>query len=115
VNLVNGAYVENKTLTHVQDWLTQQSDAENNMVDATYFKLREISLYYNIPIKSSFSKYVRTIDIGVFGNNLFIWVPESNKYVDPEINSFGTSNVQGMDFSNIPSVKSIGANLKLTF
>ncbi len=115
VNLVGGNYVENKTPVFVQDWITQQSDAENNMIDASYFKLREVSIYYSIPMKSSWTKYVKSIEIGVFGNNLMVWLPESNKYVDPEINSFGTGNVQGIDFSNIPSVRSVGANVKLTF
>jgi len=112
---VNGNYVANTTAVSVQDWMTVQSDAENNMIDASYFKLRELSLYYSVPVSSKFNKYIKGIDIGVFGNNLMVWTPSSNKYVDPEINSFGTGNIQGIDFSNIPSVRSIGANLKLTF
>lgn len=115
VNLVGGSYVANTTAASVQDWMTQQSDAENNMIDASYFKLRELSLYYSIPMTSKITKYVKGIDIGLFGNNLFLWTPSENKYVDPEINSFGTGNIQGFDYSNIPSVRSIGANIKLTF
>lgn len=115
VNMVGGVAVANTTAVNVQDWMTVQSDAENNMVNASYFKLREISLYYTVPVSSRFNKYVKGIDIGVFGNNLAVWTPSENKYVDPEINSYGTGNIQGVDFSNIPSVRSIGANIKLTF
>jgi hypothetical protein len=115
VNLVNGQYVENTTAVNVQDWMTQQSDGENNIIDASYFKLREASISYSFPISEKFSKFVKSIDVSIFGNNLAVWLPSVNKYVDPEINSFGTGNVQGIDFSNIPSVRSIGANFKLTF
>jgi hypothetical protein len=115
VNLVNGQYEENTTAVSVQDWMTQQSDGENNIIDASYFKLREASISYSFPISEKFSKFVKSIDISIFGNNLAVWLPSVNKYVDPEINSFGTGNVQGIDFSNIPSVRSIGANFKLTF
>jgi hypothetical protein len=85
------------------------------MLDASFMKLRELSFSYSFPVKAAWNKYVKSIDVGLFGNNLVLWVPASNKFVDPEINSFGTGNVQGIDFSNIPSVRSIGANLKLTF
>lgn len=114
VNLVGGQYVTNTTPVFVQDWMTQGL-AEDYMVDASFFKLRELSFSYSFPVKASWNKYIKSIDLSLFGNNLFLWLPESNKFVDPEINSFGTGNVQGIDFSNIPSVKSIGANLKLTF
>lgn len=115
VNLVGGQYVTNTTAAFVQDWMTQQSDAENNIIDATFLKLREVSLYYTMPLSAKFSKYVKGIELGIFGNNLFIWTPASNSFVDPEINSFGTGNTQGIDFSNIPSLRAVGANLKLTF
>ena len=114
VNLVNGAYVDNTTAVFVQDWMTQ-GQAEDYMVDASFMKLRELSFSYSFPVKAAWNKYVKSIDVSLFGNNLILWVPSSNKFVDPEINSFGTGNVQGIDFSNIPSVRSIGANLKLTF
>ena len=114
VNLVGGVYVPNTTPVFLQDYFTQ-GIAEDYMVDRTFFKLRELSLSYSFPVKASWNKYVKSIDLSLFGNNLLLWIPESNKYVDPEINSFGTTNVQGIDFSNIPSVRAIGANLRLSF
>jgi hypothetical protein len=114
VNLVGGNYVANTTAANVESWKTA-GVAEDYMIDATFFKLRELSLGYSVPIKASVGKFVKAIDVSLYGNNLMLWVPESNKYVDPETNSFGTGNVQGIDFSNIPSVRSIGGKFKLTF
>jgi hypothetical protein len=55
------------------------------------------------------------LTIGVFGNNLFLWTPKSNQYADPEVNSAGSSNAQGFDFTAQPSVRNYGINLRASF
>ncbi len=85
------------------------------IVDASYIKLRELSLGYTFPKKYLGKMPFNSAYFGVFANNLFIWTPKSNKYIDPEINSSGASNVQGFDFTANPSLRVYGMNLKITF
>jgi hypothetical protein len=86
-----------------------------HIVDASYIKLREASLTYRLP-KSVLSKGpFGDVTFGLFGNNLFIWTPKSNQYADPEINSGGASNEQGLDFTAQPSIRNFGFNVKVSF
>lgn len=86
-----------------------------NLVNATYVKLREVSLTYLFPSKWFKKTYVGGASLSLYGNNLAIWTPKSNKYVDPEINSSGSGNIQGFDFSAQPSLRRYGMTLKFTF
>ena len=55
--------------------------------------------------------------ISFTGRNLWFFAPNIPKYTnfDPEINSFGASNAQGLEFNSLPSTKRYGVNLKFTF
>ena len=93
----------------------QYSDiAEFNLVDGSFVKFREASLNYTLPAKLFGNAPIRGITVGIFGNNLFLWTPKENTYIDPEINSQGASNVQGFDFGANPSLRNFGASLRLT-
>lgn len=86
------------------------------LVSATFCKLREISLSYSLPAKTlQKTKYITGIEIKVYGSNLALWVPKSNTYGDPEINASGASNVQGFEYYNMPSLRNVGAGLKVDF
>ena len=56
-------------------------------------------------------------EIGLVGRNLFFWAPNVPKYsnYDPIVNSYGETNVQGIDYTSAPSVRRFAVNLKLTF
>ncbi len=85
--------------------------------DATYLKLREISLYYNFP-KESFSKIfgnsVQAIKVGFSGNNVFV----KTKYVgyDPEASNFGNRPIgAGVDLLSFPASRRMFFHLNITF
>jgi hypothetical protein len=86
-----------------------------NLVSATFVKLREARLSYVFPKKWFDKTFVGGASLSIYGNNLFIWTPKSNQFVDPEINSLGSANTQGFDFSAQPSLRNYGMNLRLTF
>lgn len=86
-----------------------------NLVDASYVKLREASISYTFPSKWFDKIFIGGGSVSIYGNNLLLWTPSSNKYVDPEINSSGASNAQGFDFSAQPSLRRYGITLKFTF
>ena len=97
-----------------QDYFTNLPYGRN-VLDASYVKLREVSLSYRIPRKALERSPFGDITVGLFGNNLALWTPSRNKYVDPEINSAGATNLQGFDFTAQPSQRNFGFNVSVTF
>ena len=84
--------------------------------DATVLRLREVNLSYQLPKKWMQAIHLQGAEIGVVGRNLWFWAPNVPKYsnYDPTINTFGETNVQGIDYTSAPSTRRIAFNLKLT-
>ncbi|HWJ29609.1 MAG TPA: hypothetical protein VNS32_23930, partial [Flavisolibacter sp.] len=82
--------------------------------DASYAKLREVNLTYSLP-QSLVSKLrgFKGIDISIIGRNLWI-IHKNLPYADPE-EGITAGNVQGYQSGAYPTVRTIGANLKLKF
>ena len=85
--------------------------------DASYVKLREVSLYYTVP-KAAFDRMfgnaVKAIKLGVSGNNVFVF----SKYVgyDPEASQFGNRPIgAGVDLLSFPSSRRLFFHLNFTF
>ncbi len=90
---------------------------EWNVYDATVYRLREITLGYEVP-KSLFGKLpIGSAIITVTGRNLWFIAPNFPKYsnFDPEVNSFGATSTQGIELSAAPTTKRYGVNLKVSF
>lgn len=89
----------------------------DNLIDASYIKLREVNIGYSIPSKFFKNSPISNISIGAFGRNLKTWVPKSNAYADPEIGSFdgANSNAQGFETSTAPYSRSYGFDFKIGF
>lgn len=84
--------------------------------DASYIKLREVSLGYSLPRKlfsSNFGKVIKGIDVSIVGRNLAI-LHKNLPYADPE-DSFGAGNLQGIQTGSYPAVRAIAFNLKFKF
>jgi hypothetical protein len=91
--------------------------------DATNFRVRELSIGYNIPVKSS--TFIKSVKVSAMGRNLF-WlyrgeskmdIPGIGKrkmWFDPDM-SLGNANYQGVEYGALPSTRSYGLNLQLTF
>lgn len=90
--------------------------ASNYVTNAASWKLREVSLQYDLP-KSLFGngKYVKGITVGVQGRNLFLWLPKSNIYTDPEY-SFTDSNAIGINtLGQTPPTRYYGGTVSINF
>lgn len=90
---------------------------EMNVYDATVIRLREITIGYDMP-KEWFTKiFIGSANISVVARNLWFIAPNTPEYCnyDPAANTFGASNIQGIEYEVAPSVKRYGFNLKLTF
>jgi outer membrane receptor protein involved in Fe transport len=89
--------------------------AMEQLVDASFIKLRELSLTYRLPKKLLGNSKINGISVGISGRNLWLWTPKENTYSDPETSSFGTGNLQGFEYGTIPSLRNFGANVRIIF
>ncbi|GAB3820667.1 hypothetical protein GCM10028895_21320 [Pontibacter rugosus] len=79
--------------------------AEPFVQDASYLRLREVGVYYSLPVtmlKSTFGGLVRQIRIGASANNILTFT-DYNGY-DPEVSNFGGNGLStGVDVTPFPS------------
>lgn len=93
--------------------------AENYVTSADFWKLREVSLTYNLPDQWFKNRRVglKGASISVQGRNLVILLPDTNVYTDPEYSTVGSdSNAIGLtDLGQTPPSRYIGGTLTLKF
>jgi outer membrane receptor protein involved in Fe transport len=89
----------------------------------TNVRLREVSVGYNIPTPSGF--FIQNARVSFVARNLLFlyrgWatldipgVERRKLPFDPDVN-LGAGNFQGVEYGNLPSSRTMGLNLKLTF
>jgi len=81
--------------------------------NATVYRLREVSLAYKLPQKWFQSTFIGDINVSVSGRNLLFYAPYFP--ADPEVNTQGAGNIQGLDLNGAPNVRNYGVNVKITF
>lgn len=81
--------------------------------DASFVKLRDLSLTYNLPAKILEKWPIETLSFTATGRNLYI---SSNfSYFDPEGNLYGSGNAQGFYHAVTPGTRSYAFGLNVTF
>lgn len=111
----NGNSVVNTTAKYDKVDYYPYLEAGENVVDASYIKLRSLAISYKFKKDQLKNTPFGDVTVGLFGNNLFIWTPKENKYADPEVNSAGAGNAQGFDYTAQPSLRNYGVNVKVSF
>jgi hypothetical protein len=91
-------------------WLYGYFTPELHLVDASYVKLRELTLGYDLPRTLTNRLRVDAMTIALVGRNLALWT--ENPHLDPE-SAFDDSNVQGFEYGQIPSARSIGFTISV--
>ncbi len=129
----NGQAISNGTQLTVNDWyfintFGSAGPSEFSVFDVTTIRLREISLTYDFPQSLLENIFIGSAQISLIGRNLWfnaVNFPKSLNF-DPETNSLGagnvegldpfqTGNAQGIDFGIIPTTRRYGVNLRFTF
>lgn len=122
----DGTFSENTVQITEQDYYTNYDPpVSTQLIDASYLKLREVELSYTFPSKLLENTFITNARVSLFGKNLMYWLPDENKYADPEVNgptaatnTAGTSltgNGQGIETTQTPSSRSLGLNIQLSF
>src|SRR5690606_388681 len=83
---------------------------ETNVFDASYVKLRDVTLTYDVPRSFAERLRISALQLGVLGRNLALWTDTSHIDTEP---AFDASNVQGLEFGQIPTARSIGFNVSI--
>jgi len=96
-------------------WFTAIGDrngiGEPYVYDRTNIRLTQLSFSYNIDT-SSIGIPLESATISVIGNNLLY---SAEAPYDPELAMSTNRNSQGLDNFNLPSTRTFGMNLRLTF
>ncbi|MSL98604.1 SusC/RagA family TonB-linked outer membrane protein, partial [Escherichia coli] len=114
----DGTYRPNDVpVKSMQDYwqhISNSSNNEGNIYNASFVKLREVQLSYSFPRKWFKSFFVKSLDLGFEARNLWI-IKDHVPHIDPEANFFGPSQIGGgVEFNSIPSTRSFGFNVRLT-
>jgi TonB-linked SusC/RagA family outer membrane protein len=86
---------------------------ENFMYDASYAKLRQLTLGYNIPSKIWGNAPIRGLMVSFVARNLAI-LYKNTENIDPESN-YSSANAQGLDYFGMPASRTYGFNIRATF
>jgi TonB-linked SusC/RagA family outer membrane protein len=118
-----GVYVENTNVItrSASRYLWNSSDYYNSQVayltSAAFWKLREVSLSYDVPVQNILGGAIKAAQVGLVGRNLLMLRPRTNMWTDPEFNrQGGNSNAVGYtDYNQTPPTRIYGFSVKLTF
>jgi len=86
---------------------------ENFMYDASFIKLRQVSLEYSLPAKILTKTPFSNLAVSFVGRNLAI-LYKNIENVDPESN-YTDSNAQGMEYFGMPTTRTYGFNVRVVF
>jgi outer membrane receptor protein involved in Fe transport len=114
--LVEGVLADgtpNTTRVDAESWATwmYSGPAAQNVFKSDFIKLREITIGYTLPIKTTVFKNVK---VSAYGRNLALWGPDT-KHFDPEMATTSSGNIQGIEGGALPSVATYGINLSVQF
>lgn len=117
----DGTYSENTVAlnpTNIYNyWESGGIDGEaSDLIDKSYVKLRSVVIGWDLPSKWLKGTFIAGAKLSLFGNNLFVWTPSSNTFVDPELTSFG-NDLEGNfgEYSANPSSRKYGFNVMIKF
>jgi hypothetical protein len=87
--------------------------AQEFVYDASFIKLRSLSLTYAIPEKLLGNGFIKGLNVSLVGRNLATLVKHTPN-IDPE-SSLNNTNGQGLELSGYPAVRSLGLNVNVKF
>lgn len=110
-------YVPNATMVSASSYYNNFFDRGNEasaLYDASYLKLRQLSIYYSLPNEWISQIGFEQVKVGVVGSNLLLFT--ENPHFDPELNAMqGQRLTYGVEDMSYPSTRSFGFSIKTEF
>jgi hypothetical protein len=116
-----------QTITAQDFWQSVSSkrfgSGEFFLYDATNFRVRELSIGYNIPVDKL--GFIKSLRLSAVARNL-LWIYRGSSkldipglgkrkmWFDPDISLYN-GNFQGIEYGAMPSTRSLGINLQASF
>ncbi|GJM62862.1 SusC/RagA family TonB-linked outer membrane protein [Persicobacter diffluens] len=122
--ITDGVYVDGdgnfRAFEHEVDAQTYYTEkfARNNMeantFDATFVKLRELSIGYSFPRTMIAKVGLQSLRVSAVGRNLWMW--SKTPYIDPENMTMNAGyTIPGFEVGQLPSTRNFGFNINMTF
>ena len=99
-------FAPNEAKVSYQDYSRSYGDGTRGITDATFLKLREVSLGYNLPSNIAKLLGARSGSISLTGQNVWMWT-KAFRFADPD-------KADDTQLTS-PSVRYVGGNITLTF
>ncbi len=104
----------NQVAVTAQQYYNAYNDISSEFVyDASFIKLRQLTLGFSIPSASLQRLGIQGLTISAVGRNLAILMKKTDNF-DPESN-FNNSNAQGLELAGLPTTRSLGLSLNVKF
>ena len=97
-----------------QYWKGISNIAEEFVYDATNIRFRELNIGYSLPRHLLNKTPFTDIKASFVGRNLFM-IYHKTKGFDPEAGFSNSSSVQGYEYGSMPTMRSLGFNLNISF
>jgi hypothetical protein len=111
VKVVGTDTIPNDIRVSAQDyWRGLSGIAEPFTYDASFVKLREVRLGYQVPQRFTDMLRMSQMNVALIGRNLFLWTDVPN--IDPET-AFNPGNAQGYEWGQFPSARSFGFSVSV--
>ena len=94
-------------------WGYARSSNAAHIYDASFVKLREARIGYNIPRSLLESSPLTSASVSLVGRNLWI-ISKNTPFTDPEA-GLSAGNIQGNQSGAYPAIREVGVNVKLQF
>lgn len=82
--------------------------------DASFVKLREVSITYNFPKSMFENTFINAASLSLLGSNLWI-ISKNLPYADPESGLSSGNSSRGFSVGSLPTTRDIGFNLTFKF
>ena len=112
-----GGYVKNTVAVSAQDYwqaITNQNIAEEFVYNASFIKLRELSIGYTLP-QAWLNKQtlIKGVTLSLVGRNLWTILKHTDN-IDPE-SAYNNGNAQGLELNGYPATRNVGFNVNVKF
>ncbi len=101
-------------ITAEQYWKGISGIQEAFVYDATNIRFRELTLGYTLPQSLLSGTPFKSVKAGVVARNLFM-IYSTTEGFDPEAGYSSASSAQGAEYASMPTMRSIGFNVKVGF
>lgn len=92
---------------------SEQPITEEFVYDASFIKLRELSIGYRVPQSFIRGSFVKSLNLSLVGRNLWTLLKHTPN-IDPE-SAYNNTNGQGLELNGYPPTRSIGFNVNVKF